>query len=198
LQNTKLNKKTKLNKPDKRAPTKATDYLDVPVSSLTNQTWRLRMARSVDTAAATASVVAMNNSGTGSQRPLSRQNTLRVALRATLAVIIVAFSVIASDTALAAKKAFPNGGRRSSENTATTSVSRQPSATKLAPGKPAVQPPSNRADPRLRRIGFRTQRKFDQHFQKHDRSVLSKQSKKTEPSRGSIDKPADSLPSTAT
>jgi pyocin large subunit-like protein len=102
-----------------------------------------------------------------SRTPLAR--VMRTALTAVLAFILVVLSVLAPSSAFAAKKAFPNGGRRSGENTPTTSIARRPAPTKLAPRSSDILAPSTRTDPRLRRIGFRSKQKFDQHFQKHGR-----------------------------
>jgi hypothetical protein len=120
--------------------------------------------------------------------PHSRARQLRsrdlLALACVAAIIVVTVVVFASRNASAAKKAFPNGGRRNTDTPTTifrSGSSDRPSSTRLAPSSPTSpkrsgqssnqsgSQSSTRADPRLRRIGFRNQNKFDQHFTKHGR-----------------------------
>jgi pyocin large subunit-like protein len=103
----------------------------------------------------------------------SRRNT-KMARLAIMIVVMAGGRMGLGSHAFASKKAFPNGGKRS--DTPST-VARYPSPTKAAPSRTQAPYPttasasgsSTRNDPRLRKIGFRSRSKLEQHFQKHGR-----------------------------
>ncbi len=95
----------------------------------------------------------------------------RLRLARTVLFAVVSAAMVGMGGHAHAKKAFPNGGKRTDGPNVTASPSQttKPSATKLAPAPKNPSSGGSRSDPRLRRIGFRSQSKLEQHFQKHGR-----------------------------